>query len=145
VPIRNTFLLFRLVLSNYTNVYRLALSFLFDFVIRILPSYLYYPNLLSCALFTLIMAICWKPLVYRCRSNLRVQKRLAASVLNCGKRKIWLDPNESPEIGNANSRTSSIAFVLYLHDVLLLHLGSLLFGLIMLSLFHFNVSFDIYF
>lgn len=36
--------------------------------------------------------------------NLRLQKRLAASVKNCGKRKIWLDPNESIEIGNANSR-----------------------------------------
>lgn len=35
---------------------------------------------------------------------LRVQKRLAASVLKCGKRKIWLDPNESTEISMANSR-----------------------------------------
>eukprot|EP00038_Savillea_parva_P005782 m.159953 g.159953 ORF g.159953 m.159953 type:complete len:194 (-) comp11882_c0_seq1:41-622(-) len=35
---------------------------------------------------------------------LRLQKRLAASVLKCGKRKIWLDPNESNEISNANSR-----------------------------------------
>jgi len=25
---------------------------------------------------------------------LKLQKRLAASILNCGKRKIWLDPNE---------------------------------------------------
>jgi large subunit ribosomal protein L19e len=32
------------------------------------------------------------------------QKRLAASVLNCGKRKVWLDPNETQEIHNANSR-----------------------------------------
>lgn len=37
-------------------------------------------------------------------SNLRLQKRLTASVKNCGKRKVWLDPNESMEIGNANSR-----------------------------------------
>jgi len=36
--------------------------------------------------------------------NLRSQKQLAAKVLNCGKRKIWLDPNETTEIGNANSR-----------------------------------------
>ncbi|CAN6646987.1 large ribosomal subunit protein eL19 [Trichomonascus vanleenenianus] len=36
--------------------------------------------------------------------NLRLQKRLAADVLGVGKRKIWLDPNESTEIGNANSR-----------------------------------------
>ncbi|KAL1927739.1 hypothetical protein VTP01DRAFT_3560, partial [Rhizomucor pusillus] len=38
--------------------------------------------------------------------NLRTQKRLAASVLNCGKRKIWLDPNEVNEISNANSRAN---------------------------------------
>ncbi|EDV19235.1 60S ribosomal protein L19 [Trichoplax sp. H2] len=37
-------------------------------------------------------------------STLRLQKRLAASVLKCGKRKIWLDPNETNEISNANSR-----------------------------------------
>jgi len=36
--------------------------------------------------------------------SLRLQKRLAASVLKCGKRKVWLDPNEVNEIHNANSR-----------------------------------------
>mmetsp|Transcript_9575 Transcript_9575/g.13944 ORF Transcript_9575/g.13944 Transcript_9575/m.13944 type:complete len:183 (-) Transcript_9575:78-626(-) len=36
--------------------------------------------------------------------SLKLQKRLAASVLNCGKRKVWLDPNEINEIHNANSR-----------------------------------------
>ncbi|KAI1819355.1 ribosomal protein L19/L19e domain-containing protein [Xylaria intraflava] len=36
--------------------------------------------------------------------NLRTQKRLAASVIGCGQRKIWLDPNEVSEISNANSR-----------------------------------------
>ncbi|KAK5061483.1 hypothetical protein LTR84_008027 [Exophiala bonariae] len=36
--------------------------------------------------------------------NLTTQKRLAASVVGCGKRKIWLDPNEVNEISNANSR-----------------------------------------
>ncbi|KAI8800284.1 60S ribosomal protein L19 [Cladochytrium replicatum] len=36
--------------------------------------------------------------------NLTTQKRLAAAVLKCGKRKIWLDPNEVNEISNANSR-----------------------------------------
>lgn len=30
--------------------------------------------------------------------------RLAASVLKCGKRKIWLDPNEVNDIALANSR-----------------------------------------
>jgi len=37
-------------------------------------------------------------------SNLRLQKRLASSVLKCGKKKVWLDPNENSEISNANSR-----------------------------------------
>lgn len=35
---------------------------------------------------------------------LRLQKRLASSVLCCGKKKVWLDPNETNEIANANSR-----------------------------------------
>merc|ERR1712168_875732 len=37
-------------------------------------------------------------------STLRLQKRLAAAVLKCGQNKIWLDPNETSEISNANSR-----------------------------------------
>merc|ERR1712054_756871 len=37
-------------------------------------------------------------------TSLKFQKRLAADVLNCGKRKIWLDPNETSDIGLANSR-----------------------------------------
>lgn len=37
---------------------------------------------------------------------LRLQKRLASSVLRCGKKKVWLDPNETNEIANANSRES---------------------------------------
>jgi len=36
--------------------------------------------------------------------SLKLQKRLAASVMKCGKRKIWLDPNEINEISMANSR-----------------------------------------
>lgn len=36
--------------------------------------------------------------------SLKLQKRLAASVLNCGARKIWMDPNEISEISAANSR-----------------------------------------
>ncbi|XP_044754937.1 60S ribosomal protein L19-like [Coccinella septempunctata] len=37
-------------------------------------------------------------------SSLKLQKRLAASVLGCGKKKVWLDPNETNELVNANSR-----------------------------------------
>ena len=36
-------------------------------------------------------------------SMLRLQKRLASSVLCCGKKKVWLDPNETNEIANVNS------------------------------------------
>ena len=36
--------------------------------------------------------------------SLKLQKRLAASVLKCGLRKVWLDPNEASEISMANSR-----------------------------------------
>jgi large subunit ribosomal protein L19e len=37
-------------------------------------------------------------------TSLRLQKRLASSVLKCGENKVWLDPNEVNEISNANSR-----------------------------------------
>lgn len=37
--------------------------------------------------------------------SLKLQKRLAASVLGAGERKVWLDPNEINEISMANSRT----------------------------------------
>uniref|UniRef100_M4EUV4 Ribosomal protein L19 n=1 Tax=Brassica campestris TaxID=3711 RepID=M4EUV4_BRACM len=36
--------------------------------------------------------------------SLKIQKRLAASVMKCGKGKVWLDPNESQDISMANSR-----------------------------------------
>jgi large subunit ribosomal protein L19e len=36
--------------------------------------------------------------------SLKLQKRLSASVLKCGKGKVWLDPNEVSEISMANSR-----------------------------------------
>ena len=37
-------------------------------------------------------------------SSLKLQKRLASSVMKCGRKKVWLDPNEVGEIANANSR-----------------------------------------
>ena len=43
--------------------------------------------------------------------SLKLQKRLAASVLKCGQRKIWLDPNEVNEISMANSSKSLPSFV----------------------------------
>lgn len=36
--------------------------------------------------------------------SLKTQKRLASSVLGCGKKRVWLDPNEINEISMANSR-----------------------------------------
>ena len=36
--------------------------------------------------------------------SLKLQKRLAASVLKCGKRRVWMDPSEINEIALANSR-----------------------------------------
>ena len=37
-------------------------------------------------------------------TNLRLQRRLAASVLGVGKQRVWMDPNEGNEIALANSR-----------------------------------------
>merc|ERR1711943_33077 len=42
--------------------------------------------------------------VYRFMAFLRLQKRLAATVLKCGKRRVWIDPNETNEVALANSR-----------------------------------------
>lgn len=35
---------------------------------------------------------------------LRLQRRLAAAVLKCGRKRIWIDPNETSEVALANSR-----------------------------------------
>merc|ERR1712216_73232 len=42
--------------------------------------------------------------VYRFMAFLRLQKRLAATVLKCGKIRVWIDPNETNEVALANSR-----------------------------------------
>ena len=39
-------------------------------------------------------------------AGLRLQKRLASSVLKCGQHKVWMDPNEVSQIGMATSRAS---------------------------------------
>jgi len=36
--------------------------------------------------------------------SLKLQARLAASILGCGRRRIWLDPNETTDISGVNSR-----------------------------------------
>ena len=37
---------------------------------------------------------------FKLMSLINLQKRLAASIINCGKRKIWIDPNEIKETKN---------------------------------------------
>ncbi|KAL0480790.1 ribosomal protein L19 [Acrasis kona] len=39
-------------------------------------------------------------------STFRLQKRLASDILECGKDRVWLDPNELSELALANSRDS---------------------------------------
>merc|ERR1711935_956985 len=41
---------------------------------------------------------------YRFMAFLRLQRRLAATVLKCGKNRVWIDPNECSEVALANSR-----------------------------------------
>ncbi|XP_044740575.1 60S ribosomal protein L19-like [Chrysoperla carnea] len=36
--------------------------------------------------------------------NLSLQRRLASAVMRCGQGKVWLDPNETNQIANVNSR-----------------------------------------
>jgi len=36
--------------------------------------------------------------------SMRLQRRLAASVLKCGRKRVWIDPNETSEVALANSR-----------------------------------------
>jgi hypothetical protein len=55
---------------------------------------------LVCVMCSLLYILFW----FAEMVSLRLQKRLAASVLKCGKGKIWLDPNEVNEISMANSR-----------------------------------------
>lgn len=35
--------------------------------------------------------------------SLKLQKRLAASILKCGKGRVWIDPNEIADVAMANS------------------------------------------
>ncbi len=35
---------------------------------------------------------------------MKLQRRLAASVLKCGRTRVWIDPNEMSEVALANSR-----------------------------------------
>jgi large subunit ribosomal protein L19e len=38
--------------------------------------------------------------------SLKLQARLAADILGCGRQRVWLDPNEAADISTANSRRS---------------------------------------
>jgi len=39
-------------------------------------------------------------------SSLKLQARLAQDILDCGRKRVWMDPNEAQEIANATSRKS---------------------------------------
>jgi large subunit ribosomal protein L19e len=43
--------------------------------------------------------------------SLKLQARLAADILNCGRARVWLDPNESADISTANSRRTIRKFI----------------------------------
>ena len=48
---------------------------------------------------------------------LRLQKRLAATVLKCGKGRVWIDPNETNEVALANSSKYFFRLDLSLIDI----------------------------
>ena len=43
--------------------------------------------------------------------NLRLQRRLAASILGAGNKRVWMDPNEVNEIALANSRKAVLKLI----------------------------------
>jgi large subunit ribosomal protein L19e len=43
--------------------------------------------------------------------NLRLQRRLASSILGVGKKRVWMDPNEVNEIALANSRKAVLKLI----------------------------------
>jgi large subunit ribosomal protein L19e len=43
--------------------------------------------------------------------NLRLQRRLAASILDVGSKRVWIDPNEVNEIALANSRKAVVKLI----------------------------------
>jgi large subunit ribosomal protein L19e len=43
--------------------------------------------------------------------NLRLQRRLAASILKAGNKRVWMDPNEVNEIALANSRKAVLKLI----------------------------------
>lgn len=51
--------------------------------------------------------------------SLKLQKRLAASELSCGQRKVWLDPNEVADISMANSSTLMIPTIIVISLILI--------------------------
>ena len=44
--------------------------------------------------------------------SVKLQKRLAASIMSCGQRKVWIDPAEALEICQANSSTFFFLYTL---------------------------------
>lgn len=53
-------------------------------------------------------------LINRSMAFLRLQRRLAAKVLKCGRNRVWIDPNETKEVALANSSNFLSEFIAYL-------------------------------
>lgn len=47
---------------------------------------------------------------------LRLQKRLAATVMKCGQKRVYIDPTEVNEVKLANSRKFLFAIASVLHE-----------------------------
>ena len=73
---------------------------------------------------------------------LRLQKRLAASVLKCGRKRVWIDPNETSEVKLANSRKSNRTLLMHYPAPARLANALVWFGVLLaLSIAKFNYNF----
>lgn len=54
--------------------------------------------------------------------SLKLQKRLAASILKCGKGRVWLDPNETSDISTSISSTFCLLIILLFSLLLFVYL-----------------------
>ena len=72
---------------------------------RVEASFFPPPRSLSLSAHT---SLVFSKLLPQTMSSLKLQRRLAASVLGVGKRALWLDPTETAEIALANSREFSL-------------------------------------
>lgn len=67
--------------------------------------------------------------------SLRVQKRLAANILKCGKAKVWMDPNATIHISMANSSMFLNFSYIYIYIHILSSFNSPMLSYILISNF----------